>query len=229
MPAGPRQFGEPHINGAKATPYNTWHQNWQSRIAKEQMGALSQDAVHALVAAPPQGRSDSTWHLCGKGVAHERNNSSSALSRCFGPKHWAASGSFRTEQRDLAGDPNPHQANKVNAFRTFSGMAVSSMKQSSSMPVLPRPGNQTVAAMQMRAMPNRSVASVLRKPDTPPTPSLASAPPAPLEGEQGVLGVDAYRRPQNASISAEVMRAAPNRSIASVLRHARANQDGPSS
>lgn len=222
-------IGEPHINGHKAVPYSTFHQNWQSRITKEKLATLSQEAIHDTFLGQPGKQDLRTWEQCGIGIAHQRNNTSSAFGRTFGPKSWGASGGIRTSQRDSFGDPQPQHTEKVNTFRTFQGMPSSSLRSSSSMPDLPRPGQQTIAANNMRAAPNRSVASVLRqprRPDTPPSPSLApSTPPMPTEDDgRGVLGVNAYRRPQNSSIAAEVMRAAPNRSIASVLRHEKAKR-----
>merc|ERR1740123_987040 len=79
-----------------------------------------------------------TWHQTGIGVPHQRNNTSAAFARSFGPKSWGASGGIRTVQRASFGDP--HNTEKVNNFRTIQGMPSSSLRSSSSMPSLPRPG-----------------------------------------------------------------------------------------
>merc|ERR1712232_1174759 len=73
--------------------------------------------------------------------------------------------------------------------------------------------------MGMRAMPNRSVASVLRQDADVPA-LIASRPDTEAEAptKPGVLGREDMRRPQDRSVQAEVMRAMPNRSVASVLR-----------
>jgi len=83
-----------------------------------------------------------------------------------------------------------------------------------------RPQDASISAQVMRAMPNRSVASVLRNAEQ--APAFRSPTPIIISGEQrGMMGQADYRRPQDASISAEVMRAMPYRSVASVLRHGR--------
>jgi len=109
-----------------------------------------------------------------------------------------------------------------------------------------RPQNASIAAQVQRALPYRSIASALRheregeeweaapqamyRPEDPvatPLSRVSTATPVPLldNGFGGMLGQDERRRPSNASIAAQVMRALPNRSTASVLRHGRGEEE----
>lgn len=215
-----RVYGEPNINSSKAIPYSTFHQTWQSRISKENLALLSDEQIASFSAAPDLERHDTrdyTW--VPTGLHHSRNNSSSSFARTFSGGSWHTSGGIRSMQRDSYGDPM--SKDKAEALRMYKASLSRKAWQQRSMPSLRDfgPGSQTVAANVARAKMNRSVASVLRAaeeaepPVGTPTPLMVGRTPTPLP-----LG---ERRQQLASISAEVMRAAPNRSIASVLRHGR--------
>merc|ERR1712232_327968 len=108
--------------------------------------------------------------------------------------------------------------------RGGSSVASSSrLQRPASLPGLKRPGDQTLAAVNTRAEPNRSVDSVLLHQGQPQYKLEAVRNRSQTSSRSGasdrkIMGRSDMRPPASQSISAECMRAAPNRSVDSILR-----------
>lgn len=222
--AKPLHIGEPHINGYKATPYNTFHLNWQTRISKERNAALPEgwDAADQRPQQPALGE-----EFFPIGAGNSLNNSSKGFAMTFGGGSWHASGGIRSMHRDGFGCPAARD--KAILFRTGTLRPEPRASRASSLGKLgiQAPNDASVKAEVMRAMMNRSVASVLRNPNPEEfgdglrlarLERPSSEPQLALEETRRIRGGHG-RAPGHASISAEVMRAMPYRSVASVLRH----------
>mmetsp|Transcript_127143 Transcript_127143/g.359870 ORF Transcript_127143/g.359870 Transcript_127143/m.359870 type:complete len:167 (+) Transcript_127143:68-568(+) len=134
---------QPHINGPRATPYLTWHQNWQTRIFKERLAAMPDDMVEKLWRPPglPGGPgAGPPGERCPIGGSHRRNNSSAAFARTFGPHTWDGSGGLKSSQRTHFG--NPYH----NGAHVSKGM-----------------GRKGIHAECGRALPTEDVDTILRK------------------------------------------------------------------
>jgi len=221
---------EPNINSIRAKPFITWHLNWQTRLNKEQMVAMpphmSEDAMRNPAALLKQSESKGfplpiAFEACPIGGAHARNNTSSGFARAFGPKSWSASGGLVTQHGVSFGDSRKNGDPQEALHRSLRQVApMGPPRRSESTPLM----HEDVSAECLRAAPNRSVASILRAGEAGMPEHrrrlASSRSSSEAHGGEGYLAEDL-------AAEAACMRAAPNRSVASILRAGEAGMQEP--